>query len=195
MPFVALVLGVALYLSTDLRPASAQTATPTPPPQSQVELIDHNIKKFQKEAGLVDEGNEIGKAAGALADGNCQIGVALAAIAKGKDADFAGAMKSASSSYDIAVQSLESLTKDKRYKKKISSQHASWLIDTGLFTDPPRTQNDILLQILSLTQKAKEAADRIASGNGTDVDLSLLLDISSKIPRLLMVFIKVVAAA
>ncbi|WP_143348236.1 hypothetical protein [Ensifer adhaerens] len=178
----------------DPRFAFAQEATKEETAKDQFDTIGSKREKFQVERGKVDEGNEIGKASGGLAEGNCEVGKALVAIVQGGNEELLRAMKSAASSYKTAIDALTLLTTNKRFSKKISEKNLKWLIQTQLFTDP-RTQNDLLEQLLALTIEAKKAADRIAAGQGTDADLSSLIDASSRIPRMLMAFIDVVVTS
>lgn len=188
----ALCLGMALVL-TDVHPVTAQSADPNAP-QDQADVIGIELMKLREITRGVDEANQTAEATRALADGNCQIGMALAAIATGENGQLVEVMKSASSSYGTAMMALEQLVKNKRFYRAIGRRNVSWLIETGLFTSPPQMQDDILIQILILTQNAKDAADRIAAGQGKDADLSILVETSAKIPRLLMAFFRVVTA-
>ncbi|RAS16709.1 hypothetical protein DEU52_102645 [Ensifer adhaerens] len=196
---VTFLLSMTLNALPDPRFALAQEATQDAakeePVKDQFDLIGFKREKFQEEARKVDEGNEIGKATSGLAEGNCQVGKALVAIVSGGNEQLLEAMKSAASSYKTAIDSLTLLTKNKRFSKKISAKTLAWLVQTQLFTDPLLTQNDLLVQLLALTVEAKEAADRIAAGKGSDADLSFLIDASSRIPRMLMAFIDAVVTS
>ncbi|HEV7305955.1 hypothetical protein [Ensifer sp.] len=191
----ALLLSTALSLLPDPRFAFAQETPSEQPPKDQIGLIKYKRERFRDVRRRVDEGDVTGKAVMSLEEGNCQIGKALLAIVNGEDEQLLAAMKSAASSYQTAIEALTLLTDEKRFSQDISKKDLSLLIQTQLFTAPLSTQNDLLKQLLALTVKAKAAADRIGAGNGTNADLSFLVDASSKIPRMLMAFIDVVVTS
>jgi hypothetical protein len=189
------LLCLTLSALPDTRFVFAQEAAKEEPAKDYFDVIEYKREKFQEERQKVDEGNDFKTAASGLAEGNCEVGKALVAIVSGGNEELLRAMKSAASSYKTAIDSLTLLTTNKRFSKKISAKTLAWLVQTQLFTDPLVTQNDLLEQLLALTVKAKEAADSIAAGKGTDADLTLLIDASSRIPRMLMAFIDVVVTS
>lgn len=189
-----LLFCMALFSPPDLRFAAAQEGTGEQPAKDLFDVIGNKRERFQIETQRV-EGNGIRTAVEGLTEGNCQVGKALLAIVKGGNEELLGAMKAAAASYKTAIDSLTLLTKNIRFSKRIGPKTRGWLIQTQLFTDPLVTQNDLLEQLLALTIDAKTAADNIAAGKGTEADLSLLIDASSRIPRMLMAFIDAVVTA
>jgi hypothetical protein len=121
-----------------------------------------------------------------IGDAGCSLNHALTALAVGTKDEFLNQVKITTNNLSAVSDTLDRELKTGRYGRKL--RMGRWAEATDIDKRGLNTQADLIQRILATIQEEMKALGRLQSG-GSETDLSVAIDLSGRISRLLTMYL------
>jgi hypothetical protein len=185
MPKVIILLLVSGVLISIPSRLAAQN-----PSRGRIDTLIDNSYSAQKE---LDPDRLTEKPIQQVAEGGCNINMALKAIIKGNSKEFIEALKMAKSNYELAANSLRSLPNRQKFQRALPANQSALLKYNSKLSDV-KTLDDIIMKLEKTASASAGLLTRILSEKGSEVDLHELVQQSTDMTTYVGVFLALISS-